>query len=95
MASRERDIPRHRWSSPLLLGALTLVLSLGCPSISVAYQLGVSKHIGFHKNQVGTIIQMSTWWNTSPYFDVGFYVSGAPNYNPSNNNVDPGLGPDW
>jgi hypothetical protein len=39
------------------------------------------KHIGFHQYAVGTVPDMqTTWWNTSPYFDVGFYVNGAESH---------------
>jgi glycoside hydrolase-like protein len=76
--------------------ALILLLSLvSTPSVHAQapplYNVGVSKHIGFHKYAVGTTAQMQQWWNSSPYFDVGFYANGAANHT----TPDPNLTAGW
>ncbi|MGH7935045.1 MAG: glycoside hydrolase domain-containing protein, partial [Candidatus Binataceae bacterium] len=40
-------------------------------------------------------MKMQTWWNDSPYFDAGFYVAGAADYNVGGNHADPGLDATW
>ncbi len=37
----------------------------------------VSAQLGFDKCPSPTLAQMNTWWNYSPYFDVGVYLGGA------------------
>ncbi|MGH9615594.1 MAG: glycoside hydrolase domain-containing protein [Acidobacteriaceae bacterium] len=38
---------------------------------------GISQHLGFDRRFVISVADMQTWWNSSPYFDVGFYPNGA------------------
>ena len=75
-----------------LLGPfVAAIFLLGLFSTSTAHAqitpaVGVSQHIGFHQFSVGTVSgsgapnQMLTWWNDSPYFDVGIYANGAANH---------------
>jgi len=36
----------------------------------------ISLNRGFDKCDSPTVLQMQTWWNTSPYFDMNIYMSG-------------------
>jgi hypothetical protein len=39
---------------------------------------------------VSTVTDMQTWWNASPYFDVGFYLNGAENHPHNDTNLTAG-----
>jgi photosystem II stability/assembly factor-like uncharacterized protein len=67
--------------------------------------LHYTERLGFDQHQVGPVTssgQMTKWWASSPFFDVGFYVGGA-NYCYSYNRttktctirLDPNLIPSW
>ena len=79
------------FASVFLLLALLLAvggLALATPAV------GVSQRIGFHQFAVGVASglgsanEMQTWWNDSPYFDVGFYANGAANHPHQDDNLD-------
>jgi hypothetical protein len=38
---------------------------------------GVSKVKGFDTCSAPTVAQMQTWWNNTPYYDIGIYIGGA------------------
>ena len=40
---------------------------------------GISQRLGFETRRVPSVDQMQTWWNSSPYYDVGIYLPGSPN----------------
>lgn len=44
---------------------------------TAASSLHYSEHLGFDQHSAFTEAQMSVWWTTSPFSDVGFYVGGA------------------
>jgi probable HAF family extracellular repeat protein len=46
------------------------------PSAASGSQVYVAPHMGFHRDNVASVIDMTAWWNASPFFDVGFYVGG-------------------
>ena len=73
----------------LKLAVALALLTLASPPLALAetYSVGVSKHIGFHEYAVGSITDMQTWWNDSPYFDVGFYANGAVNHTNNDTNL--------
>jgi hypothetical protein len=39
--------------------------------------LHYSERVGFDEHSVATTAQMGTWWDMSPFFDVGMYIGGA------------------
>lgn len=49
-----------------------------------------SRHLGFDKFAVGSTGNMQTWWDSSPYYDVAFYLNGA-----SSHSTDPNLNANW
>ncbi len=66
------------------------------PTGGGSLQLEVSQHLGFDQADVGTAglgdttNQMGIWWDSSPYFDVGFYPNLAASHPP-----DPNLNAAW
>jgi hypothetical protein len=50
----------------------------------------ISKHLGFESQFTGTETEMQTWWNYSPFYDVGIYLNGADNHL-----IDTNLDDDW
>jgi len=46
---------------------------------------GTSMHLGFHECEAPTISQLTNWWTSSPYFDVGIYIGGASRSCPNGN----------
>ena len=71
-----------------LVTAIFLLGPFGIPAAhaQITPAVGVSQQVGFHQFSVGTASgsgaanQMLTWWNDSPYFDVGIYANGAANH---------------
>jgi hypothetical protein len=39
----------------------------------------VSQHLGFDSATLPDPATMETWWQSSPYYDIGIYASGSPN----------------
>lgn len=68
------------------------------PTTSLHY----TERLGFDEHNVASIATMGTWWNSSPFFDIGIYVGGA-NYcgqwNATHTQCisrpDPGLNASW
>jgi len=40
---------------------------------------GISQHLGFETRRVPSMADMQTWWDSSPYYEVGVYTPGSPN----------------
>jgi photosystem II stability/assembly factor-like uncharacterized protein len=88
----------HKISSRPLTGSLIATAEPATPV------LHYTERLGFDKHEVWPVStnKMSTWWASSPFFDVGFYVGGA-NYCYSYNSttktctirLDPGVTSGW
>jgi hypothetical protein len=39
---------------------------------------GIEEHLAFDKDHVFSTDDMETWWESSPYYDVGIYLPGSP-----------------
>ena len=53
---------------------LSAPLNIAPPAARGLHQ---SQRLGFDKQQSLTSAEMTTWWKSSPFFDVGFYIGGA------------------
>jgi photosystem II stability/assembly factor-like uncharacterized protein len=51
---------------------------------------GISQHVGFDQKFVFSVGTMQTWRNSSPYYDVGFYLNGGLSHP-----TDPTLSASW
>jgi hypothetical protein len=53
----------------------------------------ISQHLGFDKSLALASSQMATWWQSSPYYNVGFYPYGSAATHSHVN--DPNLNKSW
>jgi probable HAF family extracellular repeat protein len=59
-------------------------------SINVPATASLRRRLAFDEKFVADEGDMSTWWNSSPYFEVGFYPNGGYNHT-----TDPNLDSTW
>jgi photosystem II stability/assembly factor-like uncharacterized protein len=48
-------------------------------SVGATLQSGVSQQLAFDKTDTLTIPEMQTYWNSSPFYNVGIYLPNSPN----------------
>jgi probable HAF family extracellular repeat protein len=68
-------------------------LTFATPStapLPVSLTRTISQHLGFDAATVPDPATMKTWWQSSPYYDIGIYAPGAPN-----GPTDPALTAAW
>jgi probable HAF family extracellular repeat protein len=69
------------------------------PNPATVSGIGSSVHIGFHTCEAPSSSTLTTWWNKSPFFDVGIYIGGTSrsctNSNLSSNWVTAALNQGW
>ncbi len=53
-------------------------------------QTNINRHVGFDEYLVASSANTRTWWNNSPYFDIGFYLNGGLSHV-----TDKGLNASW
>lgn len=44
----------------------------------IPYVSGIEQRVAFDKDYILSPAAMSTWWGSSPYYDVGIYLPGSP-----------------
>jgi hypothetical protein len=69
------QVPNHATFVPSPLPSATQLMTQTLSSAS-----GISQHLGFDKSFVALAGKMQTWWNSSPYYDVGFYANGGESH---------------
>jgi hypothetical protein len=79
-------------SNPITPPSAVSPLIVATPSTPPPTSLAraVSQHLGFDSATLPDPATMNTWWQSSPYYDIGIYAPGAPN-GPS----DPALTSAW
>jgi photosystem II stability/assembly factor-like uncharacterized protein len=64
-------------------GGAAAIHPLASPPNHIPYVSGIDQHLGFDSTNVLSVSDMQTWWNTSPYYDVGIYL---PDTSPGKHN---------